>query len=160
MSDTATRRVIIGVLLMLMVLPLLSYSEIDYSSEFGMRELFWFGRSSCKNVTTVGDRNEVVDTPDFYCTEEPWITEEGWHEMLRGYTKSSREDDASEVTKELLWLYIPSFMDQGRMTTIRDIPDESGNGTFWTETPNCSGFAVSSECGWRYEELELVTFVP
>jgi hypothetical protein len=31
LSDTTTRRVIIGVLLMLMVLPLLSYGEMDYS---------------------------------------------------------------------------------------------------------------------------------
>lgn len=32
LSDTTTRRVIIGVLLMLMVLPLLSYSEIDMAT--------------------------------------------------------------------------------------------------------------------------------
>jgi hypothetical protein len=50
LSDTTTRRVIIGVLLMLMVLPLLTYGEIDYSSEYGLRELFWFGRSSCKQA--------------------------------------------------------------------------------------------------------------
>ena len=35
---------------MLMVLPLLTYSEIDYSSEYGLREVFWFGRSSCEQV--------------------------------------------------------------------------------------------------------------
>ncbi len=50
LSDTTTRRVIIGVLLMLMVLPLLSASEIDFSSEYGLRELFWFGRSNCKDI--------------------------------------------------------------------------------------------------------------
>ena len=32
---------------MLMVLPLLSPTEIDYSQEYGLREIFWMGRSSC-----------------------------------------------------------------------------------------------------------------
>jgi len=59
---------------MLMVLPLLTPGEIDYSSEYGLRELFWFGRSSCNKVKG-----------DFLCEEKPWLTEEGWHEMLRGY---------------------------------------------------------------------------
>lgn len=49
LSDMTTRRVIIGVLLMLMVLPLLTYSEMDYSTEYAMREIFWFGRSNCVN---------------------------------------------------------------------------------------------------------------
>ena len=56
LSDTITRRVIIGVLLMLMVLPLLSYSENDFSSEYGIREIFWFGRSRCSK-----------SEGDFYC---------------------------------------------------------------------------------------------
>jgi hypothetical protein len=63
LSDTITRRVIIGVLLMLMVLPLLSYSEIDISAEYGLRELFWFGRSNCKK-----------SNGDFYCDEKPWVS--------------------------------------------------------------------------------------
>ena len=46
LSDMTTRRVIIiGVLLMLM-LPLLTYSQLDYSGNYGLRELFWFGRSN------------------------------------------------------------------------------------------------------------------
>jgi hypothetical protein len=31
----------------LMVLPLLAPTTIDYSQEYGMREIFWFGRSNC-----------------------------------------------------------------------------------------------------------------
>jgi hypothetical protein len=50
LSDMTTRRVIIiGVLLMLM-LPLLTYSQVDYSGHYGLRELFWFGRSNCANT--------------------------------------------------------------------------------------------------------------
>lgn len=47
LSDTTTRRVIIGVLGMLMILPLLTYTRTDYSSEYGIKQLFWFGRSNC-----------------------------------------------------------------------------------------------------------------
>ena len=47
LSDKTTRVVIIGVLLMLMVLPLLSPSEIDFSKAYGLRTLFWMGASSC-----------------------------------------------------------------------------------------------------------------
>jgi len=43
-----------------MVLPLLSYSEINYCSDYGLRELFWFGRSNCN--TLVGDTDS-----NFYC---------------------------------------------------------------------------------------------
>jgi hypothetical protein len=68
LSDTTTRRVIIGVLLMLMILPLLTYSETDYSSEYSIRELFWFGRSNCKP-------SKDPESIDFYCSEkEPWVT--------------------------------------------------------------------------------------
>jgi hypothetical protein len=48
LSDTNTREVIIGVLAMLMVLPLLAPTTMDYSPEFGVIELFQMGRSSCK----------------------------------------------------------------------------------------------------------------
>lgn len=47
LSDRNTREVIIGVLLMLMILPLLSPTENDFSQEYGLREIFWMGRSNC-----------------------------------------------------------------------------------------------------------------
>ena len=37
LSDTITRRVIIGILGMLMVLPVLTYTNTDFSSEYGLR---------------------------------------------------------------------------------------------------------------------------
>lgn len=122
LSDTTTRRVIIGVLLMLMVLPLLTYGEIDYSSEYGMRELFWFGRSSC-----------IKAEGDFYCDKQSWLTNQGWYEMLRNYVKASKAEDNDDVTKEVLWLYLPDFTQNGRMRTIVSIPDADNNKTvYWT----------------------------
>jgi len=63
LSDTTTRRVIIGVLGMLMILPLLTYTRTDYSSEYGIKQLFWFGRSNCQKVKG-----------DFYCARGNWIS--------------------------------------------------------------------------------------
>ena len=37
LSDTITRRVIIGVLGMLMILPLITYTTDDFTSEYGLR---------------------------------------------------------------------------------------------------------------------------
>lgn len=72
LSDTTTRRVIIGVLGMLMILPLLTYTNDDFSSEYGIRQLFWFGRSNCAAVSG-----------NFYCNYGPWIDADGWQEKMR-----------------------------------------------------------------------------
>jgi len=45
-----TRRLIIGVLLLLMVLPAITYEQTDESLNYGLRNLFWFGRSNCNLV--------------------------------------------------------------------------------------------------------------
>lgn len=49
LSDSINRKTIIGVLLMLMILPLFTLPETDYSGEYALRDAFWFGRSSCKD---------------------------------------------------------------------------------------------------------------
>ena len=77
LGDSINRRIIIGVLLMLMVLPLLSQDEMDYSGEYALREAFWFGRSSC------------TDPKGFFCDQSTWLTKRGWYEILRGITRSS-----------------------------------------------------------------------
>ena len=64
LSDRNTREVIIGVLLMLMVLPLLSPTEIDYSQEYGLRELFWMGRSSCIKSPELIKAEEMQEVPE------------------------------------------------------------------------------------------------
>lgn len=55
LSESINKKTIIGTLLMLMVLPLLSRNETDFSSQSALREVFWFGRSSC------------TDPNGFYC---------------------------------------------------------------------------------------------
>ena len=63
LSDRNTREVIIGVLLMLMILPLLTPTENDFSQEYGLREMFWMGRSNC--ITKKKPNEKVIDYPDY-----------------------------------------------------------------------------------------------
>lgn len=46
LSDTLIREVIIGILIMLMVLPSLTYAGVDYTTEYGLNKLFWYGRGT------------------------------------------------------------------------------------------------------------------
>jgi hypothetical protein len=112
LSDTTTRRVIIGVLGMLMFLPILTYSATDYSSEYGLRKLFWYGRSNCANVNGT-----------FMCEKGNWITKAGWNQMLYEYIVAGRGIETDPLTRDLLWLYIPDFDKNGSMSEIEQVPD-------------------------------------
>lgn len=174
LSDQNTREVIIGVLLMLMVLPLLSPSEIDYSQEFGLRELFWIGRSSCEPPADNHHPTELMDNDldqldHIFCApeEEPWITEDGWFELLRQYTVASKLTEDYDNTWELLWIYIPDWTNKGQMNTIEMVPrmgnpyDPNDPDPYWREETACAGFALNKEtCPWRMDEMHLVTFTP
>ena len=126
-------------LLMLMVLPLLSPTEIDYSQEYGLRELFWMGRSNCvpqqetNLVHPVHDMDIIIDheliqrietdtdveKTDFYCdsTRDPYVTTEGWLALLRMYA-SAASVQGQKPTWTLLWLYVPDYTRNGRMGEI------------------------------------------
>jgi hypothetical protein len=119
LSDTTTRRVIIGVLGMLMVLPVLTYSNEDFSSEFGLRQLFWFGRSDCSKVNG-----------NFFCDKGNWINYKGWEEKLRQYILAARGVESDDLQRQVLWLYIPDFGKNGAMTNIPVVYDKNGS-VFW-----------------------------
>lgn len=50
LSEALTRRLIILVLVLLMALPTITHSSSDTSHIWGMRMLFWFGRSNCGEI--------------------------------------------------------------------------------------------------------------
>ena len=80
LSDQLTRNLIMGILLLLMVLPILSYSGSNYATRSGLREIFWWGSSSCTPKEGVSS----------FCDTSTWVTEEGWNEKLRHYIASER----------------------------------------------------------------------
>lgn len=67
--------------------------------------------------------------------------------------------------KELLWIYIPDYMKNGAMNSIKSIPNKKINGEedpvpYWEEAEDCAGFEVSDDCPWRFEEMIIVSFTP
>ena len=134
---------------MLMILPLLSRSEIDYSAEYGLRQLFWLGRSSC------------TDPDGFFCNRQPtWVTKEGWIENLRAFNQSALDSNLI-FKKELLWLYVPNFEKEGNIESLTFIPGREDIGLVdWHQSEHCAGFNVSDNCPWRYEEMELIRYTP
>lgn len=151
LSDTTTRRVIIGVLGMLMVLPVLTYSNDDFSSEYGLRSLFWFGRSNCKKVKG-----------EFFCDSKgDWINEEGWQEKLRQFVNAARGVETDELDRSVLWIYIPDYTKNGTMQSIKQIYNRNKTEVIWEEDPDCGGFTVSDkDCYLRSSEMELIAYTP
>lgn len=73
---------------MLMILPLLTYTDTDNSSQFGLRQLFWFGRSDC----------EIVNGT-FFCNFGPWVDRDGWEEKLRQFITSAKGVETDPLAK-------------------------------------------------------------
>ena len=70
---------------MLMILPLLTRTEINYAGQYSLREVFWFGRSSCNG------------SDDVFCENgSSWVDKEGWYQILRGLAKSSQDNEDLE----------------------------------------------------------------
>lgn len=120
LSDTTTRRVIIGVLGMLMILPLLTYTNDDFSSEFGIRELFWYGRSDCS-----------LYNGTFFCERGGWLTQQGWEEKLRQFIVSARGVETDDLARTVLWMYLPDFQNNGTMDIIQNVTTRDGTGLYW-----------------------------
>ncbi len=71
LSEYTTRRVIVGVLLILFLTPFLRIDETDQSMRAGLTQLFWLGRSNC----TVDSINSVKPFEIFGCRDQGDRTE-------------------------------------------------------------------------------------
>lgn len=83
--------------------------------------------------------------------------------MLRGFLLSSTPSEDQAPSRSLLWIYVPDFNKQGRMSTIEYIPAPGYNNrtnAVWEQIDSCAGFEVSDDCPYRYSEMELNTFTP
>ncbi len=129
------------------------------------------GRSNCEiptHSTLTGQPLTPNEINTFLCdeSEQQWITEEGWNELLRQYTTAANILGSTEPSWTLLWIYIPDYTLKGKMNTIVNVPksgktfDINDPDPFWTQTHACAGAVVSDDCQWRYEEMSLVTFTP
>lgn len=133
-----------------MILPLLTYTNDDFSSEYGLRQLFWFGRSDCK-------RNNGT----FFCERGDWVNVLGWEEKLRQYIVSARGVETDSLSRTILWMYLPDFESNGTMNVIEKVPTRDGKEIYWEKDPYCSGFKIDNDlCTLRTSEMDLVAYTP
>ena len=142
LSDTITRRVIIGVLSMLLILPILQYQPVNHSRYYGLQQIFWAGRSACTDESQFGCNNN-----------KPWFTEEGWYDLIYRYSKCSEDTEGDTIKFPLLWLRAPDYMQGGQINTIESVPE-------WEQDEDCAGKTVPDECSYRNEEMELQVYTP
>ena len=161
LSDTLTRRLTMIILGLLMALPVLAYAPDDYTANSGLRELFWFGRSSCESIDD--------EKPSPFCNSPTWITPDGWEEKLRQFVLSHRGSEGeTELSKRLLWLYVPDFNKNGALNTIESVgragSPKSGDQQdepLWKQTDECAGFKISDKnCPFRVKEMALISYIP
>lgn len=67
---------------------------------------------------------EKEQATSFFCnmSSEPWVTDKGWIELLQMYTSASSIPEGSDLTWQVLWLYVPDYNKQGMMAEIDKIP--------------------------------------
>jgi class 3 adenylate cyclase len=190
LSEATTRKVIVGMLMMLMLLPYTTMTTMDKSQMFGLKLLFNYGSAECSDIASqevdfrarqegaaFGPPSDVLGFPCLYT--EPWITAEAWASLVVLYSKVSLHRDSSfeEPPMKLLWLRVPDPRPphHGRM---REIGIDSASavtplGTWppveWTQADppewaqdelKCTGFPLRDDCMYRKEEVMDVYFLP
>jgi hypothetical protein len=153
LSDLTTKRVIIGVLLMIIFLPIMQVLPTDNTMYYGLQQIFWMGRSSCISDSQIACSK----------SQRNWITEAGWYDLIYRYSKSSELEEGSENRLPLLWLKAPNYIHNGEVTEIHYVPDTSLNMSLaysWEEDDDCAGTYVPSECNLRDSEMSLIEYTP
>ncbi|PFH34891.1 adenylate and guanylate cyclase catalytic domain-containing protein [Besnoitia besnoiti] len=145
LSDMITRIVILGILLVLIFLPLIKTSiVIDNSRWLGLRNLYWVGEDVC---------GRGPDNAKLPCL----VAENGviaWKWQILQYAGVSKAKPESK----LLWLYVPSYPDGGKLRDIESVSLEvDGQVLTWKQTIECAGI-YNPNCPWRDDEQDLVTY--
>jgi class 3 adenylate cyclase len=131
LSESTTRRVIIGVLSMMIIWPNLEIAVENVAPVSGLELLFYHGRSPC------GQNEEFFNGPaGLRCNytlakNEPWMTLEGWEFLVYHYSTQSRILSTGSLAKanlepgavphRLLSLRVPNFKEGGKMGIIQSV---------------------------------------
>ena len=75
------------------------------------------------------------------------------------------EYKTKNLKRELLWMYIPNWENQGAIESIptvktRDDEKYIYGDYYWQETKECAGFVVTDACPHRFEEMSLISYTP
>ncbi|CBZ55565.1 putative adenylyl cyclase [Neospora caninum Liverpool] len=145
LSDMITRIVILGILLVLICLPLIKTSAVvDNSRWLGLRNLYWVGEDVCgrgpdnsKRPCLVAENGEIA-----------------WKWQILQYAGVTKKDS----TSKLLWLYVPSYPEGGKLRDIESISLEvDGKMLTWKPTIECAGIK-NPKCPWRDDEQDLIIY--
>jgi len=145
LSDITTRRVIIGVLALLLLLPLLQVKTVDNAKYYGLQQIYWIGSSSY-NTDFPGNTGRYMD-------------ESGWNYTIVRYARNSQTSEGSGVRYPLLWLHTPSLALNGEVADIFEATDPI-TGKVWKADDKCAGKSVDKDCDLRDEEMRIVTYGP
>eukprot|EP01022_Parablepharisma_sp_SALTPOND_P033473 TRINITY_DN88809_c2_g1_i1.p2 TRINITY_DN88809_c2_g1~~TRINITY_DN88809_c2_g1_i1.p2 ORF type:complete len:477 (-),score=30.94 TRINITY_DN88809_c2_g1_i1:799-2229(-) len=150
LSDTTTRKILIGVILMYIAYPFLTYvndQEVFYN---GLKQIFRVGSSSCREPSNP------------FCGAN-LVTPAGWNSLLKDFVDLGKSKDKTYY--EVISINIPNYLNGGRVEDIHRVYNDREDGSiehYWTEDERCSGRIVSKrdECPLRIEEMLLVTYTP
>jgi len=185
LSEQTTRRVIVGVLSMMIVWPQLEPFVENEAPAYGLEQLFFFGRSSCSPIDEfLKDPSGIHTCNTTAAREHPWMTEEGWNFLVFQFSQQSRAVFRTEsVPSPLLYLRTANFHKGGtiedigftKTTRCRDVtqpqqykvpinglPDTDcpENYCCWEPHPPCTGAGSGPDCPWRESELKDISFTP
>lgn len=146
LSDITTRRVIIGVLALLLLLPLLQVKTVDNAQYYGLQQLYWVGSSK--------DSSDLIDTGYIQ-----YMNDDGWNHLIVRYAKSSESTEGNGEQYPLLWLQVPDLMANGKVQDILNATDPV-TGRKWNSNIDCSGKSAPDNCEYRNEEMKIVVYAP
>jgi len=147
LSDTTTRKILIGVILMYIAYPFLTYVNDQQVFYNGLRQVFIAGSSSC------------TEKANPFCGTN-LVTPAGWIALLQNFVDLGKTKDVTYY--EVISMEIPNYFNGGKVEAIRNIYNPLTKQTYWMENDKCSGKIVSErkECPLRIEEMQLITFTP
>jgi len=150
LSEMTTRRTVMMVLLMLFVNPQLQFRDVDTSKQFGLSQLFWYGRGNCTRETLFGCEHQ----------NELWMDPEGWSNLIYLYSRVQREHTERTAPADmdtLLWLYVPNLLNRN---TLEGIPRAESDFGVWEEHTLCGGFQPDVTCEYRDNDMMMISYQP
>eukprot|EP00826_Nyctotherus_ovalis_P041380 TRINITY_DN4155_c0_g1_i4.p1 TRINITY_DN4155_c0_g1~~TRINITY_DN4155_c0_g1_i4.p1 ORF type:complete len:856 (-),score=247.58 TRINITY_DN4155_c0_g1_i4:57-2624(-) len=152
-SDTITRRILIGVVLMYIAYPFLTNNTTIDAFESGLENLFLFGSSNC----SVSEDNKL-------CGDDT-IESEGWTVLLQNFVNLGKSD--GNTYYEVLGFYVPNYNNGGRPERIPTVYHGAAfegreNDVYWSENTDCAVPLISESkgCRLRVEEMKLIVYEP
>jgi len=188
LADQTTRRVIVGVLSVMVVSPFLETEFFDLAPEYGL-ELLFLSQSTCAGH----DMYFATGRPGDSGCNSTGFTREAWEFLVYEFAHQSRGyescpdswgyDRCLELHAPLLWLHVPDFRNNGQVGDVESVetlrcrkaqfshPYRKPTGAIteqkckegsccWTSLASCAGAGSPEGCPWRQSEVRDVQYIP